>query len=189
MKQHRTMLRAQRTRGLIVKKEKLTHLAIQEHISQGLAAAGIQALADIFSQLLLGSGLSLFTPFAMGIYGFTTGVICYTVYRKMEKKNSDSSPGVKQALKMMLLDQLIWSPVSTFFFVLYSMLLLPEAVGIKRLMWIFFGVLLNSYKVWPIVQFINFLCVPLHFRVPLISVVSLIWNIWVKITIRMKEGK
>lgn len=183
------MLRAQRTRGLIGKKEKIPALAAQEYISQGLAAAGIQALADVFSQLLLGTGISLFTPFAMGVYGFTTGIICYTIYRKMEKKNSDAPPGVKQALKMMLLDQLIWSPVSTFCFVLYSMLLLPEPVGARRLISVFLGVLLNSYKVWPFVQFLNFLCVPLHFRVPFISVVSLIWNIWVKIAIRMKVGK
>lgn len=36
--------------------------------------------------------------------------------------------------------------------------------------------LITSLSVWPAVQVINFWAVPLHFRIPVINIVGLVWN-------------
>ncbi|EHY64586.1 hypothetical protein NERG_02396, partial [Nematocida ausubeli] len=53
--------------------------------------------------------------------------------------------------------------------------------SIKKVLKDYFRILFDSYKIWPILQMINFLFVPLEMRVVFISMASLLWNTYVKI--------
>ncbi|CAD5114178.1 DgyrCDS3320 [Dimorphilus gyrociliatus] len=81
-------------------------------------------------------------------------------------------------LKMTAADQTIMPPVFLSIFIsvmTYSKTFSREAVQ-TALKNDFKPVLLNSYKIWPAVQLINFYFVPLHHRVLFTNVIALLWN-------------
>jgi len=42
----------------------------------------------------------------------------------------------------------------------------------------YYDIMIANWKLWPSVQMVNFYFVPLNYRLPLVAVVSLFWNIY-----------
>jgi len=42
----------------------------------------------------------------------------------------------------------------------------------------YYDIMIANWKLWPFVQTVNFYLVPLNYRLPLVAVVSLAWNIY-----------
>lgn len=88
-------------------------------------------------------------------------------------------PTVVQVLERVLSDQLLYSPVSLYCFFTYSNYVMESGdsathqIKIQRL---FLSTLGCNYMLWPLVQFINFLCIPKHFQVPFSSTIGVLWN-------------
>lgn len=88
-------------------------------------------------------------------------------------------PTVIQVLERVLTDQLLYSPVSLYFFFMYSNYVIEKggkfsfSIKIRRL---YITTLGCNYMVWPMMQFINFLIIPKHYQVPFSSCVGVVWN-------------
>lgn len=88
-------------------------------------------------------------------------------------------PTVVQVLERVLTDQLLYSPVSLYFFFMYSSYVIEKgdklsfSIKIRRL---YITTLGCNYMIWPLMQFINFLIIPKHYQVPFSSCVGVIWN-------------
>ncbi|OAG31940.1 protein Mpv17 [Nematocida displodere] len=176
------MHKLSKPRGIIGKKLKRRAPLVNEFVVQGLIAGGIQCLADVLGQLIVGRGFSLFTPAAMAMYGFVTGSLCYTIYQKVDQFATTEKTRFKTAFYMMLVDQLIWSPFSTLLLVVYASMAESRQQSYGEVFHVFISILINSYKIWPLVQLLNFMFVPLRLRVPLMGTVSLFWNAYVKVS-------
>lgn len=80
-----------------------------------------------------------------------------------------------QLTKLLLLDQLVFVPLSLLLF--FITMAYFEGVNIvEKLKSKYQNALIQSLKVWPLAQIINFLFVPLRFRMPFLSVISVAWN-------------
>lgn len=182
--------RAKVYRGIIGKKPVAKQRNIIEYSMQGVTAACIMALSDLLGQMLAGRVTSFFTPVAMGAYGFATGVVCYTVYQtldtSMQRKGLEGAAKVKAAVYKMVVDQFVWCPFSTLVFVLYTALIEPAPYTAGDVVRLYGKILLGGYKIWPIMQLVNFLCVPARFQIAFMGAVSLLWNVYVKI-VRTRE--
>ncbi|GAA5928600.1 hypothetical protein JCM3775_004577 [Rhodotorula graminis] len=98
---------------------------------------------------------------------------------------SPSAPSVPKVNKAVLLrrvamDQIVMAPISFIvFLVCMGMMefLTPSEIYLKveNALW---PILLTNWKVWPFVQAVMFLYVPLVYRVPLSGVVNLVWTIF-----------
>ncbi|KAK9318046.1 hypothetical protein V1522DRAFT_396613 [Lipomyces starkeyi] len=90
---------------------------------------------------------------------------------------------VVPVLLRVLLDQLIWTPLALSGF--FAFISFVEGGGTKavkhKLSTLFIPTLKSNYMVWPAAQIINFRLIPLHFQLPFISTVGLLWNIWLSI--------
>ena len=88
-------------------------------------------------------------------------------------------PTVVQVLERVLTDQLLYSPVSLYFFFMYSNYVIEQgdrytfSMKIRRL---YVTTLGCNYMIWPMMQFINFLVIPKHYHVPFSSSVGVVWN-------------
>uniref|UniRef100_A0A7E4VSH1 Mitochondrial inner membrane protein Mpv17 n=1 Tax=Panagrellus redivivus TaxID=6233 RepID=A0A7E4VSH1_PANRE len=82
--------------------------------------------------------------------------------------------------KRLALDQLLFAPIFTGTIVFNLRLL--EGNGIKsaykRLCRDYTDIMTNFYKLWPVVQLINYSFVPLNYRVVFIQAVALLWNVY-----------
>ncbi|KAI5159742.1 protein Mpv17 [Nematocida ausubeli] len=177
-------------RGVIEERRKQKKATVKDYILQGGSTALILAVSDILGQLVLGGITSYVqTPLLMGFYGFMTGNLSFLMYTRMDSYSSErfdrikglSAIRIKIALYKMLFDQLVWSPFGTFMFIFVASLVDSSDFSIKKVLRDYFRILFDSYKIWPILQMINFLFVPLEMRVVFISMASLLWNTYVKI--------
>ncbi|CCH60602.1 hypothetical protein TBLA_0D00940 [Henningerozyma blattae CBS 6284] len=88
-------------------------------------------------------------------------------------------PTIVKVFERVLSDQLLYSPVSLYYFFKYSNYIMEHGdhetfkLKIKKL---YISTLGCNYMVWPMVQFLNFLIVPKHFQVPFSSSVGILWN-------------
>lgn len=86
---------------------------------------------------------------------------------------------VIQVLKMVLTDQLIYSPIVLYFFLMYSNYIIElgdDETFTVKINKIYFSTLGCSYFLWPVVQFINFLVIPKRLQMPFSSTIGIIWN-------------
>ncbi|RKP40181.1 hypothetical protein BJ085DRAFT_7005, partial [Dimargaris cristalligena] len=124
-------------------------------------------VAPILNQwyTLLNTRFPVVTPVAKA----TTGTAAASVF---------NGPMVKAVLKRVVTDQCCWAPVGIgFFFVFISIAEGGGFEGIKeKFQQNYLPALTANYKVWPLVQFVNFFYVPLALQVPFVSFVSLFWN-------------
>lgn len=177
-------------RGIIEERKRHRKITIRDYLFQGGTTAGILALSDLLGQIVMGYPTSFIqTPLLMGMYGFVTGNMCFLMYNKLDSfeeievtRTKGLSPiRIKLAFYKMLFDQFVWSPIGTFMYIFVSSLVDMSYFSISRVLRDYFRILLDSYKIWPIVQMINFLFIPLEMRVLFISMASLIWNTYIKI--------
>ncbi|CAH8582077.1 unnamed protein product [Dicrocoelium dendriticum] len=89
-------------------------------------------------------------------------------------------PPVKRVLKMVLADQLIFTPpVLLGILSLLGILRGQSTTQLKEYVVAHYGgILLTNYMVWPIAQSVNFSFVPLPYRVLYINFIALFWNIY-----------
>lgn len=89
--------------------------------------------------------------------------------------------GTTVVIKKVALDQLVFTPV-------FLGILLTTLGGIqtrnlnhsvKRVRRDYKDVLLANYKLWPMVQLVNFYFVPLQYQVLLVQSVALFWNTYI----------
>ncbi|KAI0985038.1 hypothetical protein GJ496_009703 [Pomphorhynchus laevis] len=95
-----------------------------------------------------------------------------------------------RVLKMVCIDQMIMSPLNVALFVTYCYFWNTENVIIqikKFFFQDFVSILLSSYTIWPIVQFINFCLIPLNRRIIFVNSIALIWNTFLALKVRSNK--
>ncbi|VDN08279.1 unnamed protein product [Thelazia callipaeda] len=89
-------------------------------------------------------------------------------------------------LKRMLIDQIIMAPLLTFTFITTIHLLEGrkpgKAVEISRQQ--IGPILINNYKIWPLVQILNFYLIPLQYRVIMVQLIGVFWNAYISYTVQ-----
>lgn len=98
---------------------------------------------------------------------------------------------LKQVGLRVLMDQLCFAPLSLALMLIWMALLkfpfqnpqllpnwITEDVNHHIFQKEFPQILLVNYYVWPFVQFVNFLLVPLQYRVVFVNVVGVVWNLY-----------
>lgn len=97
-------------------------------------------------------------------------------YMKLEKLKAKSF--YAQTVKKVTADQLVAAPV--ILLTVMSAVSLMEGHTVdetkEKLKNYYCEVLLTNYKVWPMVQFVNFFFVPVNFQVLLVQTVAIFWN-------------
>lgn len=86
--------------------------------------------------------------------------------------------GRKSAVKKMLLDQGVFAPA--FLAVFLTTVNVVDGNDFKKIQHEFqhkyVDILMTNYKIWPLVQVVNFTFVPLKHQVLLVQAVAIIWN-------------
>uniref|UniRef100_A0A1B6DMK9 Mitochondrial inner membrane protein Mpv17 n=1 Tax=Clastoptera arizonana TaxID=38151 RepID=A0A1B6DMK9_9HEMI len=98
------------------------------------------------------------------------------------------SGGLKIVLKKLVCDQLLFAPVFCAFAVYtFSSIRGQPFKEIKEnLQHKYIDILLTNYKIWPLVQIVNFYFVPLIYRVLVVQAVAVIWNTYLSWKINSK---
>lgn len=100
-----------------------------------------------------------------------TGAVTKAVQSQITRKANG------MAIKRMLTDQLLFAPAGLVVFF--------TAMGLAEGGWenvkekfrdAYTPALIANYKVWPIVQFVNFKFMPLQYRLPFVSSLGIVWN-------------
>ncbi|KAI8369257.1 uncharacterized protein BYT42DRAFT_607716 [Radiomyces spectabilis] len=86
--------------------------------------------------------------------------------------------GDKMAIKRMVTDQALFAPAGlVVFFTAMGFAETRKWEGVKeKFEDAFVPALITNYKVWPLVQFINFKFMPLQYRLPFVSSLGILWN-------------
>lgn len=91
------------------------------------------------------------------------------------------SKGTSVAIRKVICDQLLFAP--TFIAVLLVTIGICQGKNIERLRIKlrneYGDILKNNYKLWPMVQLVNFSLVPLHYQALVVQSVALLWNSYV----------
>ncbi|KAG0146912.1 hypothetical protein CROQUDRAFT_656707 [Cronartium quercuum f. sp. fusiforme G11] len=86
--------------------------------------------------------------------------------------------------KRLILDQLIMAPLFVFVFISFTGWL--EGLSINeiksRLDSLYWHILTANWKIWPIIQIINFNFMPLHYRVPWQSTCGIVWTVFLSLS-------
>jgi len=177
--------RANAYRGIIDRKVPSKRGNVLEYVYQGGISSLIMLASDVIGQLITGGNFSFVTPVAMFLYGFFTGVVCYTMYTNLDRgmggKDEKNKDKLKKAVYKMAVDQLLWNPASTLVYVVYTSLIDTQSRTKKDLIQMYVEILFKSYRLWPLVQLVNFFYVPAKLQILFMGVVSLLWNIYIKI--------
>ncbi|KAI8093349.1 uncharacterized protein BX664DRAFT_295041 [Halteromyces radiatus] len=96
-----------------------------------------------------------------------------------QQKSIKQSAGLI-ALKRMAMDQSLFAPAGLIlFFTTMGIAETGTLEGAKdKLKDAFLPALITNYKIWPLVQWINFNFMPLPFRLPFVSSLGILWNIY-----------
>jgi hypothetical protein len=121
----------------------------------------------------------------MSGYGFFfTGALFHQYYKFLDKVFVGHS--VKIVLKKTLFNQLTISPFLTGFLFFYvntmeyanQGILKVRDETIKKIKKDYFNAYINSLKVWPLANFINFFFVPIGYRVLFVNLIGACWSIY-----------
>lgn len=114
-----------------------------------------------------------------GIGLFISGPATRTWYGILDKYVG--SKGYFVAVKKVACDQLFFAP--TFIGVLLVIVGICQGKDIERLKIKlaneYTDILMNNYKLWPMIQLVNFSLVPLHYQTLVVQSVALLWNSYV----------
>ncbi|BGP32596.1 hypothetical protein JCM10296v2_004377 [Rhodotorula toruloides] len=94
----------------------------------------------------------------------------------------DAVPSVDKVVlaRRVAVDQIIMAPISFIVFLVAMGLMefkSPSAIWLK-IQGAFFAILWTNYKVWPFIQVVMFLYVPLKYRVPLSGCINVLWTVY-----------
>ncbi|KAL1915806.1 uncharacterized protein VTP21DRAFT_6194 [Calcarisporiella thermophila] len=112
------------------------------------------------------------------LFGFGIAPILGKWYEFLEKRFPLGKAVAGATLRRVCADQILWAPVGLALFFTYMPLAEGKGfVGVReRFADAYLPGLQANYTVWPLVQFINFRFMPLRYRVPFVSGVSVFWN-------------
>ncbi|XP_012536108.1 protein Mpv17 isoform X2 [Monomorium pharaonis] len=114
-----------------------------------------------------------------GIGFFISGPVTRTWYGILDKYIGSKSYSV--AIKKVACDQLFFAPI--FLTVLLISIGICQGKDIERLKIKlkneYSDILINNYKLWPMVQLVNFSLVPLHYQTLVVQSVALLWNSYI----------
>lgn len=111
-------------------------------------------------------------------------------YRFLSKTVKKGTKGTV-VLKKLAIDQLVFTPFSTFVCISALNILQGNNWSIikKELDCKYKNILITGYCVWPFVQFVNFYAVPLKYQVFFIQTIALFWNTYFCWKMQQKTDK
>jgi len=114
-----------------------------------------------------------------GIGFFISGPATVTWYRILNKYIG--SKGYSVAIKKVACDQIFFAP--TFLTVILITIGICQGKDIEKLKIKmaneYSEILMNNYKLWPVVQLVNFSLVPLNYQTLVVQSVALLWNSYI----------
>lgn len=153
-------------------------------VTQAIQAGTLMALGDQIAQNVVErkeiKDLDFVRTAKFGGIGlFLAGPVPGTWYRLLDKYIG--SQGGIVVLKKVCVDQLLFAPM--FIGVMLSTigtLQGNDLVQLKeKLKNEYFDILRNNYKVWPLVQLVNFYFVPVQYQLLNVQAVGLVWNSYI----------
>ncbi|XP_068706089.1 protein Mpv17-like [Montipora foliosa] len=149
--------------------------------TQLLTSAVMFTASDILTQQLVekkGSFHDGRRTLRMCIMGVIVGPIQRTWLLTLERFLPPTSK--VQIVKKLIIDQTIYGPFIVFFFYTLSGTLAGKnPLEIKQLLQErYIKTMSTAYKVWPIVQTVNFTLIPVQHRANFVQLVSLCWNMY-----------
>eukprot|EP01024_Parvocaulis_polyphysoides_P055444 TRINITY_DN567_c2_g3_i1.p2 TRINITY_DN567_c2_g3~~TRINITY_DN567_c2_g3_i1.p2 ORF type:complete len:216 (+),score=13.43 TRINITY_DN567_c2_g3_i1:22-669(+) len=113
----------------------------------------------------------------------------------LEKLLKNQKPGAVTLTTKVILDQLIYGPLCNILILLWRIVLFSSPDDdfksiLKKIQWqlkyVFPGVQLNAWKIWPLAALINYQLVPVQYRSLFMNMVGLCWTII--LVLRVREG-
>ena len=149
-------------------------------IAQSVSAGALFAIGDCIAQhgIEKTNNHDINRTFRLSLFGtFVAGPSIALWYRFLSANVKMSSP-LKTLCAKVCLDQFVFSPVSiAVFFTANSLMEGKKYDEIKlKLKKTYTTALLNNWKLWPAVQFINFSIVPVNYQSIVVNTVALGWN-------------
>ncbi|XKL65143.1 hypothetical protein PGB90_005229 [Kerria lacca] len=150
------------------------------YVTQSLQTALLMTVGDIISQLIAEkkyySQMNFNRSIKFGSTGLVIGPILCKWYHILDKVNNGSLK--LTFIKKIALDQLIFAPFAIAFITIFIAFIDGKTkneieIKLKR---DYVDILCTNYKVWPIIQCINFSMVPLHHRVLVTQSIAVVWN-------------
>ncbi|XP_029670930.1 protein Mpv17 isoform X2 [Formica exsecta] len=149
---------------------------------QAVQAGILMGLGDQIAQNFIDNSKTIDLVRTMqfaGIGLFISGPATRTWYGILDKYIG--SKGYSVAIKKVACDQLLFAP--TFIAVLLVTIGICQGKDIEKIKIKvrdeYNNILINNYKLWPMVQLINFSIVPLHYQVLVVQLVALFWNSYI----------
>ncbi|KAF0852170.1 putative inner mitochondrial membrane protein Mpv17/PMP22 superfamily member [Andalucia godoyi] len=148
----------------------------------------LAALGDALAQVLLSDGSKSF-DISRFLQLTVFGVICRPPMHVWYKRLDRVVPGsnAESTLAKLALDQLVFNPVFYVAWYAYRILLWDWSKGrgrgkleklVQTLRQSLWPVLMDNWKVWPVIMLVCFAYVPENLQVPFINIVGLLWNIF-----------
>ncbi|KAL7677300.1 hypothetical protein ACOME3_003536 [Neoechinorhynchus agilis] len=122
-------------------------------------------------------------------YGFfLAGPLMHHWFLLLNKLIPVQSNTRRRAIQMMLIDQIIMCPFAYSMFTLYNYWWHERDMSYVKAHFKqdVLAILIDNYRVWPLLQFVNFNVVPLRHRVLFINTAALFWNAYVAWLFRSK---
>ncbi|GLG92851.1 Uncharacterized protein GBIM_00409 [Gryllus bimaculatus] len=157
---------------------------LQKHptVFESLQAACVMTAGDLIAQKLVEKkdGVDLKRTAVFASFGlFIAGPIASTWYHFLDSKISFCWPRIQRGLMKMVADQILMAPA--ILAVCLSYLELANGSGTlsgvkEELKNKYTPILINSFKVWPAVQVLNFSLTPVQYQVLVVQLVGVAWN-------------
>ncbi|XP_065207187.1 protein Mpv17 [Planococcus citri] len=158
--------------------QKLLH--DRPYVVQSVQTVTLMSIGDIISQSCVEkkgfSQINYYRVAKFGSVGLVLGPALTSWYRFLDKLQFKSLKFV--LVRKIAMDQMIFAPFAVGSITsLVSFFDGQTTQEVKqRLQADFFTILLNNYKLWPFVQYVNFSLVPLDYRVLVTQCVGVAWN-------------
>ncbi|CAI5523571.1 unnamed protein product [Closterium sp. Naga37s-1] len=158
----------------------MASLESRPFVTKGITAGLLNALADLFCQLVVEKNPSIDVRRLGGFAAiglFIVGPALHIWYGLLGK--FIQIEGFKGVLARLLIDQVIFSPLSIATFVGLVMLLegKPERI-VPKLEKDFVPTCINMWKLWVPFQLFNFALVPPQLQVGAVNLVGLVWTVY-----------
>lgn len=116
----------------------------------------------------------VFSPFATVFYRFLNNKLSFPFKNSIPRQLIHFA----NTLTRVSVDQLIWAPIGIpLYFTAVSLMEFKSFESIKlKLSDSYWETLVNNWKVWPLFQTVNFLIVPLQYRLLCVNIISILWN-------------
>ncbi|XP_018336509.1 protein Mpv17 [Agrilus planipennis] len=149
--------------------------------SNAVQTATLMATGDLIAQTVVEQrqlhNINLKRTIQFASVGFVlVGPVLSNWYRLLSRMVGEESKVA--GLKKMALDQICFAPCFLYIFLVTTNLVqgftfLEAKNNVSR---DYIDIVINNYRLWPVVQLVNFCFVPLPYQVLLVQTVAIIWN-------------